>query len=92
MNGVVNALVRGGLDPAVLVANPDDLGDFPAHVIGDTEPFELALLVERVDGRQRLLEGNGAIRGVCEEDPMSPKVVEERRERTQVPHIDLCSL
>ena len=44
MNGVVNALVRGGLDPAVLVANPDDLGDFPAHVIGDTEPLELALI------------------------------------------------
>lgn len=43
MEGVVDALVGYGFDPAVSVADLTDFGDFPGGVVGDAEACEVAL-------------------------------------------------
>jgi len=42
VEGVVDALVGGGLYPAVAVADFADLSYFPACVVGDPEAVEFA--------------------------------------------------
>ena len=46
VEGVVDALVDGGLDPVVGAGDFADLGDFPGHVVGDAEVGEETAFVE----------------------------------------------
>ena len=64
LDRVVDALVNSRLHPAIGAADPNDLGDLPGHVVGDSKALELALLVELVDGAQGLFVGRGAVRAV----------------------------
>lgn len=64
VDSVVDALVRRRLDPAVLPADLDHLGDLPGHVVADAEALELALLVELVHGPKGLLVRCGAVGAV----------------------------
>lgn len=57
-------LVGCGLNPVVLVAQSDDVRDFPRLIVADTESLEKSLLVKIVHGLERLLVGSVAIRGV----------------------------
>ena len=42
MEGIVDALIGDRFDPAVLVADFADLGDFPCGVVGDAEAVKVA--------------------------------------------------
>ena len=61
---VVDALVRRRLDVPVLAADVHDLRDLPCHVVRDTEPLELALLVQLAHRLERVREGRCAVRAV----------------------------
>lgn len=61
MQGVVDALVDAGLDPAVLVAQLADLRHFPRHVVADAQPLEAAFIVQVVDGLHGDFVGRGAV-------------------------------
>lgn len=45
LKGVVNSLISGRFDPAVLVANLANLGYFIRQIVADTKPLELSFLV-----------------------------------------------
>jgi len=67
-DGVIHALVDGWAHPAVVVACQDDLGDFVGDVVADSEGDEFAGLVQLVNGREGLFEGDAAVGGVEVED------------------------
>ena len=61
LDRVVDALVNSRLHPAIGAADPNDLGDLPGHVVGDSKALELSLLVELVDRTQCVLVLCGAV-------------------------------
>ena len=61
---VVHALVDGGLDPAVGIAQLADLRHFPRLVVADGEAREVAFFVEVVDGAHGHLVGRRPVRTV----------------------------
>lgn len=62
--GVVDALVDSGFDPAVAGCDVDDVLDLLSGVVADAEAGELALFVGLVHGLQRVLERDLAVRRV----------------------------
>ena len=58
---VIDALVRRGLYVSILPTDVYHLGNFPGHVVANSETLELAFLVEVVDSFESFFEGSGTV-------------------------------
>lgn len=64
MDGVVNSLIHGRLDPPIPITDLAYLCHFPGHVVADGKFLEVAFAVELVNFSKRHLIRRGAIRSM----------------------------